>query len=94
MSPKATATVKVTTAPLLLTALSDPAGAINLVGTSLYLDAKTTSDKGPVQVKRSGELVLSRDAGAWKIASFKLSADRTGAGIQRAAASTTTTSTP
>ena len=38
--------VKVTTAPLLMTALSDPNGAINLVGTSLYLDAKTTPRRG------------------------------------------------
>lgn len=90
--PKATSTVKVSTSPMLLTALSDPAGAINLVGTSLYLDAKTRSGRGPVQVKRSGELVLSRAAGnTWKIASFRLTADRTGAGIERAATTSSTT---
>jgi hypothetical protein len=98
--PKATSTVKVDTSPMLLTALSDPAGAINLVGASLYLDATTRSAQGPVQVKRSGELVLSRDTGnTWKIASFRLTADRTGAGIDRAAATgatgaTTASSTP
>ncbi len=42
---------------------------------------------GPVRVKRTGQLVLSRDAGTWKISSFKLAADRSGSGL-----GTTTTS--
>lgn len=91
--PKATETVEVTSAPLLLTALSDPSGAINLVGTSLYLDAKTEGAQGPIRVKRSGELVLARDAGTWKIASFTLTADRSGAGLRAAATPSTTTGT-
>jgi hypothetical protein len=92
--PKATSTVKVTSAPMLLTALSDPTGTINLVGTSLYLDARTTAEDGPVRVKRSGELVLTRDSGTWKIASFQLSADRTGSGLARATTSTTGSKKP
>ena len=93
--PKASGTVKVESAPLLLTALSDPSGAINLVGTSLYLDAKADSDRGPIRVQRSGELVLTRDAGTWKISSFKLAADRTGAGLRGlTTTSTTADSTP
>jgi hypothetical protein len=91
--PKATSTVEVESAPLILTALSDPSGAINLVGTSLYLDATTDSERGPVRVQRSGELVLSRDGGTWKISSFKLSADRSGAGLHAAATSSTTSGT-
>jgi hypothetical protein len=87
--PKATALVEVESAPMILTALSDQTGAINLVGTSLYVDAQTESTRGPVRVKRSGELVLTREAEQWKIASFRLSADRTGAGL-RAAPSTST----
>lgn len=85
--PKATGIVKVKSAPMILTALSDPMGGINLVGTSLFIDASTTTEDGPVRVKRTGELVLSRDAGTWKIASFKLAADRSGSGL-----GTTTTS--
>jgi hypothetical protein len=92
--PKATSTVKVTSAPMLLTALSDPTGAINMVGTSLYLDARTTAEDGPVRVKRSGELILTRDSGTWKIASFQLSADRTGSGLGRATTSTTGSTKP
>ena len=88
--PKATGTVAVESAPLLLTALSDPTGAINLVGTSLYLDAKADSDRGPIRVQRSGELVLTRDAGTWKISSFKLAADRTGAGLRGLTTTSTT----
>jgi hypothetical protein len=91
--PEATSDVKVTSNPLFLTALSDASGAINLVGSSLYLDAKTETERGPVRVKRSGELVLSRDAGTWKIASFRLSADRTGAGL-RGMTTTSTTGDP
>lgn len=85
--PKATGLVKVTAAPMILTALSDSMGGINLVGTSLFIDARATAKDGPVRVKRTGELVLSRDAGTWKIASFKLAADRSGSGLV-----TTTTS--
>jgi hypothetical protein len=88
--PKATGLVKVKAQPMILTALSDPMGGINLVGTSLYIDASATANEGPVRVKRSGELVLSRDAGTWKIASFKLVADRSGSGL----GTTTTSRTP
>jgi hypothetical protein len=87
--PKATSDVEITSSPLLLTALSDSSGAINLVGSSLYLDAKTETERGPVRVKRSGELVLARDAGTWKITSFRLSADRSGAGLHGMTTSTT-----
>jgi hypothetical protein len=87
--------VKVDAAPLLLTALADPSGAINLVGTSLYLDTTAPSDRGDVRVKRSGELVLARDGAVWKISSFKLAADRSGAGLRGlTSTSTTATSTP
>ena len=79
--PKATGLVKVTSAPMILTALGDSMGGINIVGTSLYIDARATAKDGPVRVKRTGELVLSRDAGTWKIASFKLAADRSGSGL-------------
>jgi hypothetical protein len=91
--PKATSTVKVTSSPMLLTALGDPMGAINLVGTSLFIDAQARTAAGPVRVKRSGELVLTRDAGDWKISSFKLTADRSGAGL-RAGSTSTTDSAP
>jgi hypothetical protein len=85
--PRATSTVKVTSAPMILTALSDPLGGINLVGTSLYITASANAKDGPVRVKRTGQLVLSRDGDTWKIASFKLAADRSGSGL-----GTTTTS--
>lgn len=79
--PKATAQVKAKAPPVLLTALSDPSGAIDLVGATLYLDVNTKAAGGPVHLLRTGELVLRRDAGTWKIASYKLSVNRTGAGI-------------
>jgi hypothetical protein len=92
--PEATDTVEVESAPIILTALSDPSGTINLVGTSLYLDAKTESEHGPIRIKRSGELVFTRGAGTtWKIASFKLNAERAGAGLRGASTSSTTSGT-
>lgn len=88
--PKAIATVKASAPPVGMVALSDASGAIGLVGATLFLDVKTKAAGGPVRVLRTGELVLKRDADTWKIASYKLSVNRTGSGIPTA---TTTSST-
>ena len=90
--PKATAKVVAKAPPVALTALSDPSGAIDLVGATVYLYVDTKAAGGPIHVLRSGELVLRRDAGAWKIDSYKLSVNRTGAGVT--AATTPTTEKP
>jgi hypothetical protein len=90
--PKATAKVVAKAPPVALTALSDPSGAIDLVGATVYLYVDTKAAGGPIHILRSGELVLRRDAGAWKIASYKLSVDRTGTGVT--AATTPTTEKP
>ena len=79
--PKAKGTVTATTPPVPIVALSDPAGAIDVVGTTLFLDVHTKAAGGPIRVLRTGELVLKRDAGAWKIASYRLTVNRTGAGL-------------
>jgi hypothetical protein len=79
--PKATAKVTAKAPPVGLTALSDQSGAIDLVGATLYLNVDTKAARGPIHVLRSGELVLRRDAGTWKIASYKLAVNRTGAGV-------------
>jgi hypothetical protein len=90
--PKATAKVVAKAPPVALTALSDPSGAIDLVGATLYLYVDTKAAGGPIHVLRTGELVLRRDPGAWKIASYKLSVNRTGTGVT--AATTPTTEKP
>jgi hypothetical protein len=92
--PKAVSTVKATTPPVPLTALSDPTGAIDLVGATLFLDVHTKAAGGPVRVQRNGELLLRRDASGWKIASYKLTVDRTGAGLPAPTASSTESTTP
>jgi hypothetical protein len=92
--PKATATVKASTPPVPMVALSDSTGAIDLVGTTLFLDVKTKSAGGPVRVLRTGELVLKRDADAWKISSYKLAVNRTGSGLPPATTSSTEKSAP
>jgi hypothetical protein len=92
--PKATAKVVAKAPPVALTALSDPSGAIDLVGATVYLYVDTKAAGGPIHVLRSGELVLRRDAGAWKIDSYKLTVNRTGTGVTAATATTTTTEKP
>lgn len=93
--PKATGKVTATATPLAITALADPAGAIVLVGVTLDLHVRAAAAKGPVDVKRTGELVLAKDGTAWKITSYRLTVDRTGAGLGPQPASTSTiASTP
>jgi len=92
--PKATAIVKASTPPVPMVALSDATGAIDLVGTTLFLEVNTKAAGGPVRVLRTGELVLRRDADAWKISSYKLSVNRTGAGLPASTTSTTEKSAP
>jgi hypothetical protein len=92
--PKATAVVKASTPPVPIVALSDASGAINLVGTTLFLDVNTKATGGPVRLLRSGELVLKRDAGAWKISSYRLSVNRTGSGLIVPTTSSTEKSAP
>jgi hypothetical protein len=92
--PKATAVVKATTPPVPMVALSDATGAINLVGTTLFLDVTTKASGGAVHLLRSGELVLKRDAGAWKISSYRLTVNRTGAGLSAPTTSSTEKTAP
>ena len=92
--PKAFGAVKATLAPLNLTALSDQSGAIDLVGTTFDLTVNTTASGGPVTIHRTGEFMLTRDGGAWKILGFTLAVTRDGAGLGAAPTATTGSSTP
>ena len=92
--PKATGAVKATLAPLNLTALSDQAGAIDLVGTTFDLTVNTEASGGPVTIHRTGEFMLTRNGGAWKILGFTLAVTRDGAGLGAAPTATTGSSTP
>jgi hypothetical protein len=88
----ATRTVKGTAQPVPLTALADPAGAINLVGVTLDVTTTTANAAGPVTVHRVGEMVLRRDGNTWKINSYRIVVGRNGAGIQDASPSTSSSS--
>jgi hypothetical protein len=92
--PKATSTVKAIAGPVTLTALSDQSGAIDMVGATLFLDVNAKARTGPMRVLRTGELIVKRDAGAWKISSYKLTVDRTGSGFPTPTSSSTGASTP
>ena len=91
--PKATGKVTATAKPLAITALSDPSGAVVLVGVTLDLDVRATAAKGAVDVKRTGELVMAKDGAGWKVASYRVSVHRAGAGLGPQTASTSTTGT-
>jgi hypothetical protein len=67
---------------------------IDLVGTTLFLDVNTKAAGGPVRVLRTGELVFQRDADTWKISSYKLSVNRTGAGFPASTPSSTEKGAP
>ena len=92
--PKATRTVVAKNPPVPLTALSDPSGAIGLVGASLFLDVNTKTSRGPVRILRTGDVVLSHDGGAWRITSYKLSVQRTGTGLPEPTTSSTGSTAP
>ena len=92
--PKVTGAVKATLAPLNLTALSDQGGAIDLVGTTFDLTVNTSASGGPITIHRTGEFMLSRDGGAWKILGFTLAVTRDGAGLGAAPTATTGSSAP
>jgi hypothetical protein len=87
--PKATGTVTATNPPITLTALSEPSGEINLVAAPLLLQVDAKASGGQVRVLRTGEVLLTHDAGTWKIASYKLTVDRTGAGLPAPTTSST-----
>ena len=84
-----TGVIKTTVTPVNLGGLADTSGAVDLVGATLDLTVKAKSPRGPFVIHRTGELMFTRDAGGWKILSFKLAVTRDGAGLP--AESTTTT---
>lgn len=92
--PKATGAMKTTLAPLNLTAFSDQGGAIDLVGTTFDLTVTTIAKDGPITIHRTGELMLTREGGAWKILGFTLAVTRDGAGLGTGPTSTTAASAP
>lgn len=79
--PEATGRTTAVAAPVGLTALSDGGGSIGLVGAALTLDVSAKTARGPVTIKRSGELVLAHAPDGWKIDSYRLLVARDGAGL-------------
>lgn len=87
--PKSKSTIKVNGAPVNLTALADADGSVAVVTAQIDTTTTTKTVKGPLSIKRSGELVLEPDNGTWKITGYTLTVDRVGKGIK-----TTTTTAP
>ena len=87
--PHATGAVTAKLAPVNVTALSDQAGAIDLVGTTFDLTVNAKAKTGPITIHRTGEFMFTRDGGTWKILGFTLAVTRDGAGLGTAPTSTT-----
>ena len=81
---------RATLAPVSITGLADPTGAIDLVGTTLDLTVTRRSQGGDITIHRSGELMFVRDGAGWKILSFRLAVTRDGAGLGSAHRRSTT----
>ena len=79
--PEVTGRARSTSFPVGLTALSDRAGAIDLVGASFAYEVAARAENGPLTVKRSGELVLTRSPEGWLIDSYRVTVERDGAGL-------------
>lgn len=80
--PKSVGKIKVSGAPVALTALADGSGTVVVVTANLDTTTKAKTAKGPLSIKRSGELVLEPDSGAWKITGYTLNVDRVGKGLK------------
>jgi hypothetical protein len=89
--PRAKGRINPALQPVNLRALADGGGAIDLVGSTLDLTVQTTAAGGPITIHRTGELMFARDAGTWKILSFRLAVTRDGAGLGAASRTSSTT---
>jgi len=91
--PPSVSKIVVTAAPVALTGLADGQGNVVVVTAKLDVTTTTKTAKGKLTIKRTGDIVLTPDAGAWKIDGYSLTVDRVGKGLG-AGATTTTTVTP
>lgn len=92
--PRATAPVRVTTEPVVLTGLADASGKVVVVTAGLAATTRTRTARGPVTITRTGDLVLRPDDGTWKIAGYSLTTDRAGKGLGSPATPTTAPGAP
>lgn len=90
--PRAVKKIVVTTAPVALTGLADAQGNVILVTAAFDATTATRTRAGKLTIKRLGELVLTPEAGNWKITGYTLTVDRVGKGLGDA--TTTTAPTP
>lgn len=84
--PRATDDVTFTAEPVALTALADPAGNVLMVNAAIDLRLKTMVEGGPMEILRTGELLLEPFEGKWQITGYDLE-------VRRTTASGTTTTT-
>jgi hypothetical protein len=92
--PRITGRLRVSGAPVDLVALGDKDSHVVLVSASIDLDVVGVTGKpgGPLHIVRTGELVFAPDAaGAWKVTSYDVHVDRSGAGLDTTSSTTSTT---
>jgi hypothetical protein len=79
--PRAVRKIVVTTAPVALTGLANAQGNVILVTAAFDATTTTRTRAGKLTIKRRGELVLTPEAGRWKITGYTLTVDRVGKGL-------------
>ena len=86
--------VRVTAAPAPITILTDANGAAVLGAVTIDVTISGDAAKGPVTVRRIGELAFTRVGATWLLDSWRLSVTRDGRGIPTGAPPSTTTEAP
>lgn len=87
--PKLTGDLEAKATPIILTALADPLGQIQLVTASFVYDAVAPTKDGKFAINRSIELTFVPDGqGSWKVTGYDVSVGR------QPATATTTTAVP
>jgi hypothetical protein len=79
--PKALGRIVVSAEPIKLTGLADAQGQVVVVTAALKTTTTAKTAKGSLLITRTGELVLSPDAGGWRIDGYDLAVERVGKGI-------------
>lgn len=89
-TPKVTSDVTIAAKPVALTALADQSGQVLMVSASIDLRLKTKIDGEPLQIVRTGEVLLEPVQGKWQITGYDIDVKRT----TPDGTSTTTAATP
>jgi hypothetical protein len=89
--PAATGDLDATTSRLVVTGLSDGAGAFVLATVGSDVEIVAATDDGDLRIHRITELTLVPEGATWKISGFDVLVDRQGPGVKQPSATATST---